>query len=190
MSPTRQVFLLSPANCSGKRAGVLLRTDARSALAQRLRTGDGATIGEVFTFMSGLYFRGKLAYALAFAAPPEGCLGIQVIVPGLGLCSPDARVDLHGLRAIARVPVDSGCRDFTGPLLRDAARLAQCLQAADSAVLLGSIATPKYLPPLREVLGPRLRFPREFVGRGDMSRGSLLLRCVAQGRELTYIEGS
>jgi hypothetical protein len=40
---------------------------------------------------------------------------------------------------------------------------------------------------LAPVLGDRLRFPAEFVGRGDMSRGGLLLRCVAEGRELGYI---
>src|SRR5947208_4538410 len=93
---THQVFLLSPANCSGKRAGLLLRKDARSALAQRLRSEEGATIGEVFTFMSGLYFRGKLAYASAFAQPPDGCGGVHVIVPGRGLCPPRARVDPAG----------------------------------------------------------------------------------------------
>jgi len=54
-------------------------------------------------------------------------------------------------------------------------------------VLLGSIATPKYLEPLKQVLGPRLRVPQEFIGRGDMSRGALMLRCAAQGHELTYI---
>ncbi|HEU5260861.1 MAG TPA: hypothetical protein VFU41_05480 [Gemmatimonadales bacterium] len=190
MSPSRQIFLLSPANCSGKRAGFLLRKNARSALAQRLRSREGATIGEVFTFMSGLYFRGKLAYAVAFANPPDGCSGIQVIVPGVGLSSPGAIIDLAGLRAIARVPVDPGDGRYTRPLRRDAARLAERLEPPDAAVLLGSIATPKYLQPLREVLGPRLRFPREFIGRGDMSRGALMLRCAADGRELTYIESS
>src|SRR5437773_4501028 len=100
MSPGHQIFLLSPANCAGKRAGFLLRKDARSALAQRLRSRDGATIGEVFTFMSGLYFRGKLAYASAFAKPPLDCAGVQVIVPGRGLCPPRTVVDLAGLRAI------------------------------------------------------------------------------------------
>ena len=184
-----QIFLLSPANCAGKRATFLLRKNGRSPLAQRLRSGDGATIGEVYTFMSGLYFRGKVAYASAFANPPDGCPGIQVIVPGLGLCPPDAIIDLDGLRAIARVPVDAANLRYTGPLRRDAARLAQRLPPTDAAVLLGSIATPKYLQPLEDVLGPRLRFPREFIGLGDMSRGALMLRCAAQGRELTYIEG-
>jgi hypothetical protein len=188
MSPSHTIFLLSPANSSGKRAGFLLRKDARSALAQRLRSPDGATIGEVYTFMSGLYFRGKLAYALAFAKPPDGCVGIQVIVPGLGLRAPQDTIDLAGLRAIARVPVDPDERRFTGPLQRDAAQLAKRLRATDSAVLLGSIATAKYLDPLKAVLGPRLRFPQEFIGRGDMSRGALMLRCAAEGRELTYVQ--
>jgi len=183
----RQIFLLSPANSAGKRAGFLMRANGRSALAQRLRSGEGATIGEVFTFMSGLYFRGKLAYASAFANPPDGCFGIQVIVPGLGLVPASASIDLAGLRAVAQVPVDPGNRRFTTPLRRDAARLAEQLRPGDAAVLLGSIATPKYLEPLQDVLGSRLRVPQEFIGRGDMSRGALMLRCAAEGRELTYI---
>jgi hypothetical protein len=183
----RQIFLLSPANSAGKRAGFLMRANGRSALAQRLRSGEGATIGEVFTFMSGLYFRGKLAYASTFANPPDGCFGIQVIVPGLGLVPASAPIDLAGLRAVARVPVDPGNRCFTTPLRRDAARLAEQLRPGDAAVLLGSIATPKYLEPLQDVLGSRLHVPQEFIGRGDMSRGALMLRCAAEGRELTYI---
>ena len=190
MSPSHQIFLLSPANCSGKRAGFLLRKDARSALAQRLRSPEGASIGEVYTFMSGLYFRGKLAYASAFTNPPDGSVGIQVIVPGLGLRSPDAVIDLAALRAIARIPVDPRDRRYTSPLRRDAARLAEVMHPSDAAVLLGSIATPKYLEPLKAVLGSRLRFPREFIGRGDMSRGALMLRCTAERRELTYVEDS
>ncbi|OLB08810.1 MAG: hypothetical protein AUH06_01550 [Gemmatimonadetes bacterium 13_2_20CM_69_27] len=190
MSPPHQIFLLSPANCGGKRAGFLLRKDARSTLARRLRSDAGATIGEVFTFMSGLYFRGKLAYALAFAKPPDDCVGVQVIVPGRGLCPPGTGIDLAGLRAIAGIPVDPGERRYTGPLQRDAARLAERLHPTDAVVLLGSIATAKYLEPLKEVLGPRLRVPREFIGRGDMSRGALMLRCASEGRELTYIQGS
>jgi hypothetical protein len=187
---THQIFLLSPAHCSGTRASFLLRRNARSALAQRLRSGKGATIGEVFTFMSGLYFRGKLAYAGTFADPPDGCAGVHVIVPGLGLRPAGAVIDLDGLRAVARVPVDPANRRYIRPLQRDAARLAEQLAPGDAAILLGSIATPKYLQPLREVLGRRLRFPREFIGRGDMSRGALMLRCAALARELTYIEGS
>jgi hypothetical protein len=183
---SRRIFLLSPANCTGKRAGWLLRKDGGSPLAQRLRA-DGATLGEIFTFMSGLYFRGKMAYARTFADPAAGYSGIQVIVPGLGLRPPDVKIDLPGLRAIARVRVDLGDRRYVTPLRRDAAVLAARTDAADTVILLGSLATPKYLEPLREILGSRLRFPEEFIGRGDMSRGSLMLRCAAERRELTYI---
>lgn len=183
---SRRIFLLSPANCTGKRAGWLLRKDGGSPLAQRLRA-DGATIGEIFTFMSGLYFRGKMAYARTFADPNAGYSGIQVIVPGVGLCPPDVKIDLPGLRAIARVRVDLDDRRYVVPLRRDAALLAARTDAEDTVVLLGSLATPKYMEPLQEIFGPRLRFPEEFIGRGDMSRGSLMLRCAAERRELTYV---
>jgi hypothetical protein len=188
VSPARRIFLLSPANCSGVRAGYLLRKDGRSPLAQRLRSPEGASIGEVFTFMSGLYFRGKMTYASAFADPPDGCAGVHVIVPGMGLLPPHALIDLIGLRAIARVPVDPASRRYLRPLQRDAARVAERLAEADVAVLLGSIATPKYLEPLGGIFGPRLRVPREFIGRGDMSRGSLMLRHAVAGQQLTYVE--
>jgi hypothetical protein len=167
-----------------------MRPNGRSPLAQRLRSGEGATIGEVYTFMSGLYFRGKLAYASAFANPPDGCPGVQIIVPGLGLCPASTFIDLAGLRAVARVPVDPDDGRFTTPLRRDAAQLAEQLNPGDAVVLLGSIATPKYLKPLQGVLGPRLHVPQEFIGRGDMSRGALMLRCAAERRELAYIAPS
>src|SRR4029077_2550119 len=115
MPPPHQVFLLSPATCSGKRAGFLLRKDARSALAQRLRSGPGATIGEVFTFMSGLNFRGKLAYQSSFTNPPDGSRGIHVVVPGRARRFPDTLIVLEGLRAIARIPVDPRYRRYTRP---------------------------------------------------------------------------
>lgn len=187
---SRRLFLLSPANCSGKRAGYLLNDASSSPLAQRLRSDAGASIGDVFTFMSALYFRGKLAYAAAFAKPPQGWDGVQVIVPGRGLCPASVRIDLAALREIAEVEVDLEDRRYTRPLMRDAARLATQLKPSDSVVLLGSIATPKYLEPLKGVLGPRLHYPEAFVGMGDMSRGSLMLRCAAEGRELSYVQPS
>ena len=180
------VFLLSPANCSGKRASYLLREDGRSALAQRLRTDAGATLGEVYTFMSGLYFRGKLAYATTFAAPPPDCAGVQVITPGCGLRDAATVITLAELRAIAEVPVDPDDGRYSRPLSQDAARLADQLPAGSRAVLLGSLATAKYLLPLCEALGNRLMYPEEFIGLGDMSRGALLLRRAAEGQQLTY----
>jgi hypothetical protein len=188
MSSGHHVFLLSPANCSGKRAGYLLSGKSTTPLAQRLRSKEGAAIGDVFTFMSALYFRGKIAYASAFARPPLGWNGVQVIVPGRGLRPASDLIDLAELKAIARVDVDLEDRRYTRPLRRDAERLANELSESDRAVLLGSVATPKYLQPLKPVLGQRLHYPQEFVGLGDMSRGSLMLRCAAEGRELTYVQ--
>jgi hypothetical protein len=184
---TRRLFLLSPANCSGKRAGYLLNGKSASSLALQLRSSDGAVLGDVFTFMSALYFRGKIAYAATFAKPPAGWDGVQVIVPGRGLCPASVRIDLKALQEIASVEVDLDDRRYTRPLKRDAARLAQDLGPSDSVVLLGSVATKKYLVPLGDVLGAQLHYPAAFVGLGDMSRGSLMLRCAAEGRELTYV---
>src|SRR5205823_2896421 len=174
MSPSHRIFLLSPAHCSGKRAGFLLRKNARSTLAQRLRSTEGANIGEVFTFMSGLYFRGKLAYAAAFANPPEGCSGIQVIVPGLGLCPPRAMIDLDGLRAIAQVPVDPGDRRYTEPWRPHAA----VCRRGSRAHLHHRASSPVVSPALRRgIAGPRGATARET---GDEHE-----RLVVDGREVT-----
>jgi hypothetical protein len=187
---SHQVFLLSPANCSGIRAGYLLNGKSATPVAARLRSSEGATIGEVFTFMSALYFRGKLAYASAFAQPPSGWDGVQVIVPGRGLRPAAERIDIRELRKVAKVDVDLDDRRYTRPLLRDAGRLADEMNASERVVLLGSIATRKYLEPLQEVLGARLHYPEAFVGLGDMSRGSLMLKCAAERRELAYVQPS
>ncbi|HJQ98356.1 MAG TPA: hypothetical protein VJ826_08575 [Candidatus Polarisedimenticolaceae bacterium] len=177
-------FLLSPAHCGGVRARILLEGRGAFPLAQRLRR-EGASIGDVFTFLSGLYFRGKLAYARAFGTA-------LVIVPGRGLLDPDTIVTPKELRAIARIRVDLDEPRFRRPLQRAAETLASTLPPEQVVVLLGSIATGKYVDAIDERLGGRLRFPAEFVGRGDMSRGGLMLRCVLHKEELDYVplEGS
>jgi hypothetical protein len=185
-APTR-VFLLSPAHCGGERARLLFRAAAAFDLALRVRRPPGVPLGEVFSFLSGLYFRGKLAYAEAFAAPPAGLAGVYVITPNEGLRPADELVDLARLRAFAQVDIDADDVRYHRPLRRDARRLAAALGPGGEAVLLGSVATGKYVDPLTEALGDRLRFPGDFVGRGDMSRGGLLLRCVRTGRELPYV---
>ena len=172
-------FLLSPAHCGGVRARILLEGRGTFPLAQRLR-GEGAPIGDVFTFLSGLYFRGKLAYARAFGTP-------LVIVPGHGLVDPGTIATPQELRAIARIPVDLEEPRFRRPLQRATEALASTLPPEQIVVLLGSIATGKYVDAIEERLGGRLRFPAEFVGRGDMSRGGLMLRCVLHGEELAYV---
>jgi hypothetical protein len=182
-----RVFLLSPAHCGGLRAQLALSERAGFELARRLRSSAGAPLGEVFSFLSGLYFRGKLAYAQAFARPPAGLPGVYVITPTDGLRLAEEPIDLARLRMFAGVDIDAGDARYRGPLLRDARRLAKVIGPGGEVVLLGSIATDKYLDPLTAALGERLRFPAEFVGRGDMSRGGLLLRCVRAGSELEYV---
>ena len=184
-----RVFLLSPASAGGERARLVFNPAARFDLAQRLRTPEGVMLGEVYTFLSGLYFRGKLQYALAFANPPAGVDGILVITPSRGLRPPWDKTTLDTLAAYARVDIDLRDPRYTKPLLRDVQKLVKALapHAEAEVVLLGSVASGKYVELLSAALGARLRFPPDFVGRGDMSRGGLLLRCVADGRELDYV---
>ncbi|WP_200860889.1 hypothetical protein [Anaeromyxobacter sp. Fw109-5] len=190
-APAQRVFLLSPANSAGERMALVLSPRARFALAHSVQ-GQGAPIGEVFAFASGLYFRGKLAYARCFARPPEGVPGALVIAPGAGLVPPDVAVRADDLRAFGAVPVDAADPRFRLPLERDARLLADRLGPRADVVLLGSIASPKYVEPLLAILGSRLVFPLDFVGRGDMSRGGLMLRAVRAGVELGYgpVEGA
>jgi len=182
MSAAR-LFLLSPANCGGERAKLLFNENAQFDLARQLRSRDGAPIGEIFAFLSGLYFRGKLAYARRFAASPQDVL---VITSNRGLVSPDVRVTLNELRALGDVPIDGRDLRYREPLKRDAKALAQRAREAQ-VVLLGSVASGKYVDVLLDVFGARLHFPADFVGRGDMSRGGLMLRVADSGMELPYI---
>jgi len=176
-----RAFLLSPASCRGKRTEMLLNPAARFDLARALR-GAGAPLGEVFAFLSGLYFRGKLAYARAFAGPNS----TWVITPGRGLLSPETNIRAEDLLAFAAIDVDLDEPRYREPLAEDARRLAR-RRGLGEAVLLGSIATDKYVGVLRGPLGRRLVFPAAFVGRGDMSRGGLMLRAARAGTELEYV---
>jgi hypothetical protein len=180
-----RLFLLSPAHCGGRRAIALQRQQATSPLAERLRQGE-ATLGEVFAFLSGLYFRGKLAYAERFGRSREGVAPVAVITPTRGLLAPATRVTLGCLQEFATVDVKTQDPRYRDPLARDVAKLAATLGEATEVVLLGSIATTKYTAVLLDALGDRLVFPVEFVGRGDMSRGALMLRAVRDGVELQY----
>jgi hypothetical protein len=181
--PARRIFLLSPAHCGGKRAAILLSERAAFPLAQRLRS-PGISLGEAFSFLSGLYFRGKLTYAAHFARAPEGQPGVQVITTDRGLLPPDTMIGTRELREFGRGDIRADRPEYLAPLRRDLCRVAE--QEDLEVVLLGSVATGKYVDVLLGMLGERLLFPVEFVGRGDMSRGGLLLRAVDAGKELTY----
>jgi hypothetical protein len=182
----RKLFLLSPASTSGRRAQLLFRDAAAFPLALEMRAG-GSSIGEVFSFLSGLYFRGKLTYAKAFAPAPKVIPSVLVITPDRGLVSPDLHITLDDLTAFSRSDVNADNPRYRGPLERDARGINEAVNGDVEVILLGSIATGKYVDILLNVFGNRLLFPQEFVGRGDMSRGGLLLRCADALSELTYV---
>jgi hypothetical protein len=186
--PRRRIFLLSPAHCGGKRAKLVMNDRAEFELARRLRESAGAPLGEVFSFVSGLYFRGKLAYAERFARPPADAPGTLVITPHRGLLPPGTSVTLPEMFDFAAVPVEIGEARYRAPLERDARALSERIDSECDIVLLGSVATAKYTAILLSIFGERLLFPGEFVGRGDMSRGGLLLRCADSGAELEYVK--
>jgi hypothetical protein len=190
--PTPRIFLLSPANCGGIRARIVASPTAQFDLATRLRSRNGAPLGEVFSFVSGLYFRGKLAYARRFARPPDPddpvvAGGVLVITPSAGLRSADTLLTLESFNAFARVPIAIDNASYREPLVRGARALDRAAGPDCEVILLGSIASGKYVELLLPIFGDRLLFPPDFIGRGDMSRGGLMLRCVAADLELPYV---
>lgn len=179
----RKLFLLSPARMSGARARLLLNPQASFALAQDFQEGR-LTLAEAFAFASGLYFRGKITYARRFLQEPDDA--VRVITSNAGLLKPDTRVTRYSLESFGEIDIEAEDPRYLRPLRRDARLLARRLAPDGIAVLLGSIATPKYRDVLLEVFGERLQFPCDFIGRGDMSRGALLLRHARSGEELPY----
>jgi hypothetical protein len=203
-----RIFLLSPATCSGPRAQMLISPRAQSDLAVQLRSPEGAPLADVFTFLSGLYFRGKIAYAKTFARPPRrlrrlagedaaddssadwtrsNSAGVFVITPSRGLQLADYPLTAGALDEFARVQIDTANDAYRRPLDASARLVAKLAGKRTEVVLLGSIATGKYVDALLDVFGDRLLFPVDFVGRGDMSRGGLMLRCSRAGEELAYV---
>lgn len=175
------MFLLSPARSGGPRAGQLARSSGE--LGTQLRAGT-AELGDVFAWLSALYFRGKLTYARAFADPSPGCPGALVMAPGLGLCPPEQQISDADLQRMGSIEVESEA--FVTALRTAAVEIDEAIRADTQVVLLGSIASGKYVDTLIDVFGARLVFPAEFVGRGDMSRGGMMLRAAREDKELAY----
>jgi len=175
-------FLLSPANLNGLRAKQLMSPRAKFEAARMYRTEEGVPIALAFAFMSALYFRGKITYALHFG----GVEKTFVIAPGFGLVPPDWRITEERMKVLKKTEVDAGKRNYRKPLERDAKTLAERLKDDDEVVLLGSVASGKYVDVIWPYLGDRLLFPAIFAGLGDMSRGGLLLRATRAERELEY----
>ena len=182
-----RIFILSPANSAGERARLLHNPRARFDLARKLQRGEKVALGEIFSFLSGLYFRGKFAYSLAFARPPESVSGAYVITSNCGLMPALQPISLRQLQSFGATEIDPAEEDYARPLQLHSKRLAKKIGPECEVVLLGSIGTKKYAELLAVHFGQRLLFPGSFVGRGDMSRGGLLLRCVAENRELDYL---
>ena len=185
--PSR-IFLLSPASLTGLRTKQLSSPRAQFPAAVRYRSAEGVTIAEAFTFMSALYFRGKIGYALHFARPPASLadLGVYVITTGFGLVPPDWILTPERLQRMGRIDIDASSRNYTRPLKETARAIASRLEEETEVILLGSVATGKYVDILQPIFGSRLRFPRVFAGLGDMARGGLMLRAVRANKELEY----
>jgi hypothetical protein len=169
-----------------------LSPHATFALAAALRSAEGAPLGDLFSFVSGLYFRGKLTYARRFARSPDPSnpvvgAGVLVITPNAGLRSPETRITHAAVRGFARGDIDADNSRYRGPLETSARTLLAEIGPDCDVVLLGSVASPKYVAVLTAIFGERLLFPIDFVGRGDMSRGGLLLRRAREGVELPYV---
>lgn len=152
---------------------------ATFAVAARLR-GDGLPIGELFAHMSGLYFRGKITYAQKFGRA-------FVITPDQGLVPAETTITSRMLTRFADADIALDNPGYRTPLEQTARALGDDAGADAQFVLLGSIASEKYVQVLTAIYGSRLVFPATFVGRGDMSRGGLLLRAAAASQELEYV---
>jgi len=186
-----KVFLLSPALLTGARAKQLLSPRAQFPAAQSFRSSQGVPIADAFSFLSCLYFRGKMAYAKHFATPPLGWTGtgIYIITPGFGLVPPEWILNAARMQQLQQTPVDPKNRAYRVPLEQHAEALAEQIGrlASDThVVLLGSIATGKYVDLLWPILQERLLYPCSFAGVGDMSRGAFMLRAARSGEELDY----
>src|SRR6188474_1211775 len=130
--PPSRVFLLSPANCGGLRAQMMLSPNAGFELARQLQSSSGAPLGEVFSFVSGLYFRGKLAYARRFARPPDptdpiAASGVLVITTNTGLRAADTPVTIESFRAFALGDIDVRNESYRRPLEQSAKALREAL---------------------------------------------------------------
>ena len=148
-------------------------------VAARLR-GEGVPIGDLFAHMSGLYFRGKITYARKFGRA-------FVITPDEGLLPAETAITSQVLTRFADAEIDVENPGYRTPLEQTARALRAEAGADAQFVLLGSIASEKYVQVLTAIFGSRLVFPATFVGRGDMSRGGVLLRAAAASQELEYI---
>ena len=140
----KQVFLLSPAYCGGRRASILLNPDSEATTTLEMRAGR-LSLGRAFAFMSGLYFRGKLTYAQRFGET-------LIITPTRGLQPPDLPFSLALLREFAVGDVSLDSPEYRTALERDVVALAARIGRKAQVILLGSVASGKYVDVLLPIL--------------------------------------
>src|SRR5262249_23320689 len=138
-----------------------------------------------------LFLRAKGSSARDYAAHKEvdnriiGA-GVHVITTNAGLRSPDTRVTRSAIRQFAAEDIDPDNRAYRRPLEQSARSLRREIGDCE-VVLLGSIASPKYVDALLQIFAARLVFPAAFGGGGAMSGGGLLLRHAPATAELSYV---
>ena len=118
---------------------MLLNPGANFELAAKLRAG-AATLGEVYSFISGLYFRGKVAYSDAFGSAPQDLPPAVVIVQGLGLLPLQTLMTAEKLTAAGAVSIERDHIAYRTALLRDAKAVKSASGASCQFVLLGMTA--------------------------------------------------
>jgi hypothetical protein len=185
--PRPRAFLISPATAHGPRALSLRRPESNSPFARRLRE-EGVPLGDVFSFLSGLYFRGKLEYARTFARSHGDEPGVRIITMTDGLVSPDALISRDDLERYATCA--DGASAAVALLEQTAIELSDRLGADADVVLLGSVSTGKYTDLLGPIFGARLLFPRDVLHIGQLARGALFLQRARDRRELEYMSVS
>ena len=159
------------------------RRRAQFALAVALRSEDGAPLGDLFSFVSGLYFRGKLTYARRFAQPPDPSNpivggGIHVITPTAGLRSPDTLVTQSAVRAFARVDVDAD-NVALSPAARDQ---RPCAAGGDRARVRRRAARQRRVAEVRHRARHDLRRAAEVPDRVRRPRRHVARRAAAASR--------
>ena len=165
---------------------MLLNPRARFDLAVKLQSGGAPSVRSIRS--SAACISGARSPTPGhFQSPPPGVPASLVITPGAGLIPPETLVTESELRTLAETDIHQDEPRYREPLERDARMLCTAAGPDCQFILLGSIATAKYMAPLLDCFGDRLVFPGDFVGRGDMSRGGLMLRCAREGRELDYV---
>ncbi len=157
-SSRHRIFLLSPANARESEGQRLLHSTAPSELAVRLRQS-GVRLGDVYQHISSLYFRGKLSTHQVSAIPLSRLRACRYIT-GTGLMLPETLIRFDEFRQLSAISIDASNERYRQSLIADLMRLREMAGVHVDIILLGSIATSKYVDPIANVFGERVLVPR------------------------------